>query len=225
MTTSPVVLEKPPPPKPAPPPPPAFGIDKAIVLMRALPLDDDPDLVLRVVRKTLRSTGVSVEEIIDSAKKREQELVSSNEADRASITRLEGEIAELRSRIDRVTKQLAETTDVRKRLQEAVQSESKIGPLVMPVGPAAPEPPAPLPLSAAPKPSAPPPPKKPTAPPLVKRPLPPTSAAPPPAPPARIDRETPVMIPLTVPDTARPSGAGPVAAADATDEDDEKSNP
>lgn len=120
---------------PAPPPKPAaptFGIDNAIKLMRALPLDEDPDLVLRVVRKTLRSTGVSVEELVDAAKKREASLVESIAKDRASIEQLERDIASLKTNIDGHATQLKETESVRQRLQEAIESESKVGPLMPP---------------------------------------------------------------------------------------------
>lgn len=125
----------PPPEVPAAPPkptPPRYGIDAAIALMRALPMDEDPELVLRVVRKTLRSTGVSVEELIDNARTREGALSESIAEDRRTIDQLERDIADRRAHIETVAKQLAETESVRERLQEAVQTESKVGMLLPP---------------------------------------------------------------------------------------------
>lgn len=174
-----------PPPKPAPP---RYGVDAAIALMRALPLDEDPELVLRVVRKTLRSTGVSVEEIIESARQRESSLSNDITEDRAAIEQFERDIADRKAHIEAVAKQLSETTSVRERLQEAVQSESKVGMLMPPEEmkrlqeeAAAARTPSPLSLrpkpsmSTAPKPSAPPVVSKPPAP-ALKPPRIPSSA-------------------------------------------------
>lgn len=112
---------------PAKPAAPAYGIESAIALMRALPMDEDPELVLRVVRKTLRSTGVSVEEIVASAQTRESTLAASVASDRATIERLEGEIAALKQNIEGSTATLEETRSVRERLQDAIMGESKVG--------------------------------------------------------------------------------------------------
>jgi pilus assembly protein FimV len=164
-----------------------YSIDSAIALMRALPMDEDPELVLRVVRKTLRSTGVSVEDIVASAQVRENALAASMADDRATIERLEREIVALRKNIDGSTAQLRETRSVRERLQDAITSESKVGMLLPPdemarlqaeaaarrppsasakkETPSAPTPHAP----PVPKPSAPPLPSKPGAPPPLKR--------------------------------------------------------
>jgi hypothetical protein len=172
---------------PAKPAVPVYSIDSAIALMRALPMDEDPELVLRVVRKTLRSTGVSVEDIVASAQVRENALAASMADDRATIERLERDIVGLRKNIDVSTAQLRETRSVRERLQDAITSESKVGMLLPPdemarlqaeaaarrppsasakkETPSAPTPHAP----PVPKPSAPPLPSKPGAPPPLKR--------------------------------------------------------
>jgi hypothetical protein len=109
-----------------------FDIEKAIALMRELPLDDDPGLVLRVVRKTLRSMGVSVEQLVVSARAREETLGDTIANDRDAIERLEGEIVALRGNIDRVLTELEETRNVRESLQDAIASESKVGLLLPP---------------------------------------------------------------------------------------------
>jgi hypothetical protein len=119
----------------APPPrvaassaPPAYTIKSAIELMRTLPFDENPELVLRVVRKTLRSTGVSVEEIIDSAKSRESALAASAAKERAAIEQLEQQIAARRTNIEGIDTELGETHGVRERLQQAIEGETKVRP-------------------------------------------------------------------------------------------------
>jgi hypothetical protein len=117
---------------PPPPPPPQFGIEQAMALMRALPLDEDPDLVLKVVRKTLRSTGISVEELVASTRKREIDLTDAITSDHESINQLERDIAARRAHIEQLVGQREETESLRKRLQEAIENESKVGMLMPP---------------------------------------------------------------------------------------------
>jgi hypothetical protein len=112
--------------------PTSYGIQRAIELMRALPVDDDPSLVLRVVRKTLRSTGVSLEEIVSTARDREAAVVKGIESDRAAIEQLEIQIATRRANITRLEGDLEETREVRARIQEALDSETKVGPALNP---------------------------------------------------------------------------------------------
>ena len=119
-----------PPAVPAPSLPPRYSVENAIELMRTLPFDDDPELVLRVVRKTLRSTGVSVEEVIGSAKSRESALTATADGDRAAIEQLEREIAARRENIARVEADLNETRTVRERLEDAIETETRVGPVV-----------------------------------------------------------------------------------------------
>jgi len=97
--------------------------------MRTLPFDENPDLVLRVVRKTLRSIGVSVEDIIDSASLRETALMADAAKHRGVIEQLEQEIAARRTSIDHIERELAETQGVRQRLEDAVENETKVGPM------------------------------------------------------------------------------------------------
>jgi len=163
-----------PPSAPAAPKAPQFDVEKAIELMRKLPLDDDPELVLRIVRKTLRSIGVSIEDVIRSARGRESALAKDIENDRTTIADLERGIAERRANIEKSTAHLAETRKVRESLQDAVASESKVGPLMPPpeVLQAKPEPPKPKPPPAKPSKAPPLPPRSAKPPALV---IPPTA--------------------------------------------------
>ena len=111
------------------PPPPAYSIENAIDLMRSLPFDENPELVLRVLRKTLRSTGVSVEQIIEAAKSREQALTVEGSAQVAAIEQLEQQIVARRAEIDRLAATLNETKSARERLQRAMENETKVAPL------------------------------------------------------------------------------------------------
>jgi hypothetical protein len=119
-------------PEPASPPAPAYTLESAIELMRTLPFDDDPELVLRVVRKTLRSTGVSVEQLISSAEGRESTLVANVASDLAAIAQLEQEVAARKANIGRLEAELAEIRNVRARLEAAVEGETKLGPVLPP---------------------------------------------------------------------------------------------
>jgi hypothetical protein len=113
--------------KPAPPvlPPartsPRYGIDEAIRLMRTLPVDDNPDLVVRVIKRTLESLSVKVPEIIEDAAKRQESLRAKISEHQAAIVQLEREIDARRFDIGRLEDELSETTQVRERLQLAEQ--------------------------------------------------------------------------------------------------------
>src|SRR4051794_4868651 len=51
-----------------------FGIDNAIALMRSVPMDQNADLVIKVVRATLESLNVRVSDIVRDAERRQGEL-------------------------------------------------------------------------------------------------------------------------------------------------------
>lgn len=111
---------------------PVFSIQTAIELMRTLPIDENPDLVLRVLRKTLRSTGVEVEEVIKSALNQEDAILGGIATDRAAIELLEQQIGVRKTNITRLEGELEETREVRGRLEEAMRSETKVGPVIPP---------------------------------------------------------------------------------------------
>jgi len=101
------------------PPKPAYGIDDAIRLMRTLPVDQNVDLVVRVVKNTLESLNVKVTDILTDASKRQDNL-RENIADlETAISHFQREIEERRQEIARLQDELSETTSVRERLQLA----------------------------------------------------------------------------------------------------------
>jgi hypothetical protein len=113
--------------KPAPPaervvtPKPRYGIDDAIKLMRTLPIDDNVDLVVRVIKRTLESLNVRVPEIVEDAGRRQEALSTAITEHETSILKLEREIETRRNEIAHLQDELAETSTVRERLELAEQ--------------------------------------------------------------------------------------------------------
>jgi hypothetical protein len=98
---------------------PRYGIDDAIKLMRTLPVDENVDLVVRVIKRTLESLSVRVPDILEDAQKRQESLRSKIAEHHGAIMQLERDIEGRRQEIARLDDELAETTTVRERLQLA----------------------------------------------------------------------------------------------------------
>lgn len=96
-----------------------YGIDDAIKLMRTLPVEENENLVVRVMKTTLESLKVRIGDIIDDAAKR-QDVLGKKVADyRAQITSFEREIEARRHEIHRLEEELGEVTRVKERLTAA----------------------------------------------------------------------------------------------------------
>jgi hypothetical protein len=113
------VAAAPPPPTPAAPARKAYGIADAILLMRSLPVDQNVDLIVQVIRATLASMNVKVQDIIEDAIRKEK-------ATEAGISALHGKVADLERELDARRQEilglegdLKETTAVKERLQLA----------------------------------------------------------------------------------------------------------
>jgi hypothetical protein len=149
-----------------------YGIDDAIKLMRTLPVEENENLVVRVMKTTLESLKVRIGDIIDDAMKR-QDVLGKKVADyKAQIVSFEREIEARRHEISRLDEELHEVTRVKERLQAADAMS------VTPSPPHAPfAPPTPAHRSGG-SPPFPPPPRKPEPP---KRPgsIPPKNELPP----------------------------------------------
>jgi hypothetical protein len=107
------------PPRLPPPSPRVYGIGDAIQLMRSLPVDQNVDLVVQVIRATLASMNVRVQDIIEDATRKEK-------ATEAGISHLHGQVADLerelearRQEIVGLEADLQETIAVKERLQLA----------------------------------------------------------------------------------------------------------
>lgn len=100
---------------------PRYGIDDAIKLMRTLPVDENVDLVIRVIKNTLQSLDVRLADIIDDAGRRQESLSNAITEHETSILKLEREIETRRNEIAHLQDELAETSTVRERLELAEQ--------------------------------------------------------------------------------------------------------
>jgi septal ring factor EnvC (AmiA/AmiB activator) len=103
----------------APAPPKRFGIDRAIQLMRALPTEQNPELVAMVITSTLESLEMNVAEIIEDAKSRQSELEARIGSIKAKNSALEKEIELGVDEIVKLEASLAETSSVKERLELA----------------------------------------------------------------------------------------------------------
>ena len=106
-------------PAPSTPPPLRFGIDRAIQLMRALPTEQNPELVAMVITSTLESLEMNVSEIIADARSRQADLEARIGTIKAKNTALEREIELGVDEIVKLEATLAETMSVKERLEAA----------------------------------------------------------------------------------------------------------
>jgi hypothetical protein len=114
---------------------PEFGIQKAIELMRDLP-QQNIELVVQVVKKTLESMQVDVVSIIEDAKTRQAKIQGRIKDLEEEIAELREEIAAREGEIAALKTDFAETRQVRERLEMAQKSASPARPDVVapPVG-------------------------------------------------------------------------------------------
>jgi hypothetical protein len=113
----------------------AYGIAEATLLMRSLPVDQNVELVVRVVRNTLESMNVQLPEIIEDAVDKEKTLQSRMETLNGEIAEFTTQIDQRRQEIARLQEELSETTTVKERLSLAQQLAGK--PVMASAAPAA----------------------------------------------------------------------------------------
>jgi hypothetical protein len=125
-----------------------YGIAETTMLMRALPVDQNVELVVRVVRSTLESMNVQLADIIDDAQAKELTLSGRVETLNGEIGELSQQIDRRRQEIAQLQEELTETTTVKQRLLLA----QKLGgqPTESPA-PSLPPPPPPFARVVAPK--------------------------------------------------------------------------
>jgi len=98
----------------------SYGIEDAIKLMRSLPRDNN-EVVVTVVKKTLESTNIKVTEIVDDANQKETRIRNQHKTLEGEIKELQDQIAHRNQQISDLLQDLKETTDVRQRLQLAME--------------------------------------------------------------------------------------------------------
>jgi hypothetical protein len=103
-------------------PRPHYGIEQAIQLMRALPVDQNPALVVAVIKTTLESLKVKVSDIISDADRKQKDLEERVANLKRAIADFEKEIETRREEIGRLEADHKETTAVRGRLELAEKS-------------------------------------------------------------------------------------------------------
>ncbi|MBX7114328.1 MAG: hypothetical protein K1X64_08365 [Myxococcaceae bacterium] len=108
-----------PPAAAAPKAAPTFGIEETIQLMRTLPTDQNVDLVMIVVKTTLASLKVNVQDIIADAARRQGELETRVATLKSEIANFEKEIENRRKEIGSLEATHAETTKVKGHLERA----------------------------------------------------------------------------------------------------------
>jgi hypothetical protein len=105
-------------------PRPHYGIEQAIQLMRALPVDQNPALVVAVIKTTLESLRVKVSDIIGDAARKQKDLEDRVSNLKRAIADFEKEIETRREEIERLEADHKETTAVRGRLELAEKAQA-----------------------------------------------------------------------------------------------------
>jgi len=102
---------------------PAYGIENAIQLMRALPVDQNVELVVAVIKGTLESLKVRVSDIIDDASRKQKDLEMRVSNLKQQISDFEKEISTRKEEIERLDADHAETSSVKSRLELAEKAQ------------------------------------------------------------------------------------------------------
>ena len=102
-----------------------YGIAEAIQLMRGLPVEQNTDLVVRVVRATLASLNVRLADIIEDASRKQKATQDRIAAEHGKVADLEKQLADHRREIAALEADLKETSTVKERLQMAERSAEK----------------------------------------------------------------------------------------------------
>jgi hypothetical protein len=106
-----------------------YGIAEAIQLLRGLPVDQNPDLVVRVVRATLASLSVHLSDIIEDASRKQKVTQERIASEHGKVADLEKQLAEHRKEIAALEADLKETTTVKDRLLMAEKAAANPTPL------------------------------------------------------------------------------------------------
>jgi len=107
---------------------PTYGIAEATLLMRTLPVDQNVELVVRVVRNTLESMKVQLGDIIDDAQQKEEALGGRIKVLEGEIAELSAQIEHRRQEITRLQQDLTEVSTVKDRLCLAEKLDKKPAP-------------------------------------------------------------------------------------------------
>jgi hypothetical protein len=125
----------------------AYGIAELVQLMKTIPIDQHPDLVVRVVKSTLASVGVQAHDIIEDALVHEDQVRDKIAGVENEIDELVKEIERRRDHIAQLHGEISDLSYARERWQNAesagsvpVNVETSIGPSRSPLPPPLPPP-------------------------------------------------------------------------------------
>jgi prophage DNA circulation protein len=106
--------------------PRSYGIQEAIQLMRSLPVDQNAELVVRVVRATLGSVNVRVQDIVEDASRKQHAIQDSIASLQGQIADLEKQLEAKRREIASLEAELKETTGVKEKLQQSEKAPAEL---------------------------------------------------------------------------------------------------
>ena len=96
-----------------------YGIADLIRLLKTIPVDQHPDLVVRVVKTTLESVGVHSSHVIEDAVRQEAAIGDRIAVLESEIEALTSQIHQRKDQIAALQVELSETTYAKERLQSA----------------------------------------------------------------------------------------------------------
>ena len=102
----------------------SYGIAELVQLMKTIPIDHHPDLVVRVVKSTLASVGVQASDIIEDALRREDEVKDRISGIEGEIDGLVQEIERRRDLIAQLHAEISDLSYARDRWQNAESAGS-----------------------------------------------------------------------------------------------------
>jgi hypothetical protein len=138
------------PPREEEPPRHSYGIEKAIQLMRMLPVDQNVELVVTVIKTTLESLQMKVSDIISDATRKEKDLEGRVANLKQQISDFEKEIQTRKEEIARLEADHEETSNVKARLELAEKAQQKAAaPAAPPPKPAVAKPSVPMAATVA----------------------------------------------------------------------------
>jgi hypothetical protein len=97
----------------------SYGVADLIRLLKSIPVDQHPDLVVRVVKTTLESVGVHSSQVVEDALRQEGAIGDRISVLEGEIEGLTGEIQARKEQIAQLRTELSETTYAKERLQSA----------------------------------------------------------------------------------------------------------
>lgn len=101
---------------------PAFGIDKAVALMKAIPAAANAEATYMVViRRTLEAVGVSVGDVLQDGSRRAEEVTRQIQVLQEEVRRLEEEAAQKTRQVLQLQAELEAISTTIERLQEPEQ--------------------------------------------------------------------------------------------------------